>query len=88
MLSEVSLFCRVCGYESEHPPWGGDGKSPIFDFCPCCGVEHGYQDATPIGARNYRAKWLRSGAKWEDTDVMPDGWDVEEQLVNVPCEFQ
>jgi hypothetical protein len=34
--------CRVCGYKSKDARWGEDGQSPLYDFCPCCGVEHGY----------------------------------------------
>jgi hypothetical protein len=48
--------CRVCGYLYEEEdasalPWGGDGENPTFAFCIFCGVEFGYQDATPEGAR-------------------------------------
>lgn len=88
MHSDSNLRCRVCGYRSEDPPWGEDGKSPLYDFCPCCGVEHGYQDSSPMGARNYRAEWIGAGAEWEETDVKPEGWDLNEQLRYIPVGFQ
>jgi len=58
MPSEADFHCRVCGFREDEPPWGEDGRTPLFDFCPCCGVEHGYGDATPAGARNWRARRL------------------------------
>ena len=75
-----NLHCRVCGFETEDPPWGNDGRSPIYDFCACCGVEHGYQDSSPDGARTYRLNWLKAGANWEDPNVRPDNWNIDEDV--------
>ncbi|KTR95394.1 hypothetical protein NS220_06265 [Microbacterium testaceum] len=36
-------LCRVCGYFSEEPPWGLDRSCLTYEYCPCCGVEWGYQ---------------------------------------------
>ncbi len=88
MHSDIIFCCRICGYKSADPPWGEDGHSPIYDFCPCCGVEHGYQDSTPVGAQKYRIEWIAAGAKWEEPDVKPDDWSLDEQLNHVPHEFQ
>ena len=82
------LYCRVCGYKSENPPWGEDGQTPLYDFCPCCGVEHGYQDSTQNGTHKYRAKWIAAGAKWEEPEEKPDDWSLNEQLCHVPREFE
>ena len=53
---DTIMRCRVCGLLSSDPPWGYDGVSPTFDFCPCCGVEFGYEDAYlwghSVGVRN------------------------------------
>jgi hypothetical protein len=88
MHSEIDLYCRVCGYKSDEPPWGDDGRSPLFDFCACCGVEHGYQDSTPQGARTYRAEWLAGGANWEQPSEKQIGWSLDDQLRDVPAEFR
>ena len=88
MYSDSDLRCRVCGYKTEDPPWGNDGRTPLFDFCPCCGVEHGYQDSSPAGSRRYRAEWIAAGAKWEESVNRPEGWDLSEQLRHVPPEFE
>lgn len=87
MHSDRDLRCRVCGYKSADPPWGADGKTPLYDFCTCCGVEHGYQDSSPNGARNYRAEWISAGTKWEEPDAKPEGWDLAEQLRHIPPDF-
>lgn len=88
MHSDKDLRCRVCGYRSEEPPWGEDGRTPLYDFCPCCGVEHGYQDSSTTGARTYRAKWLSAGALWDRPAVKPENWVLAEQLGQVPPEFK
>ncbi len=80
--------CRACGWLLPDPPWGADGRTPLYEFCPCCGVEFGYQDATPAGARRYRQQWLAGGAGWHDPKRRPDGWSAEEQLTKVPAAFR
>jgi hypothetical protein len=80
-------YCRVCGYESDTPQWGADGRTPVYDFCPCCGVEHGYQDSSPVGARNYREKWIKSGAQWEEKKCKPSEWVLEDQLTHIPVGY-
>ena len=88
MHSEAIMRCRVCGYNNSTPPWGEDGKTPLYEYCPCCGVEHGYQDASPAGARKYRDEWIKSGVSWEDESAKPEIWILEEQLAHVPDEFR
>jgi hypothetical protein len=78
----------VCGLELPDPPWGIDGRTPLFDNCPCCGVEFGYQDATPAGARRYREQWIARGAPWSEPDQRPAGWSLEQQLRDVPAPFR
>lgn len=88
MRSEAMLRCRVCGYRDSTPPWGEDGRTPLYDYCPCCGVEHGYQDASPAGTRKYRDEWIKAGARWENESAKPGGWELDEQLAQVPDEFR
>lgn len=88
MANKAIYFCRVCGFQNVEPPWGYDGRTPLYDFCPCCGVEHGYQDSTPLGAQKYREQWIKQGAIWVDKKLRPHTWDLHEQLKNVPEEFK
>lgn len=88
MRSDDKLNCRVCGYRSEVPPWGNDALTPLFDFCPCCGVEHGYQDSTKRGAIKYGDRWISAGAEWEVPGCKPEGWLINEQLAGVPSDFR
>lgn len=88
MLNNDNFYCRVCGYRNSTPPWGEDGHTPLYDYCPCCGVEHGYQDASTAGAKKYREEWVNGGAKWHESQIKPVGWELEEQLNNVPTDFR
>jgi hypothetical protein len=88
MLSSDAYRCRVCGLHLDDPPWGFDGRTPLYEHCPCCGVEFGYQDATPIGAKRFREAWLAGGAEWDEPDRKPSDWSPIEQLEHVPAEFR
>ncbi len=81
--SNKIMRCRVCGLLQEEPPWGHDGKSPTYDFCPCCGVEFGYGDASLVGIRQWREKWIAAGANWDVPEQKPANWDRQEQLSRV-----
>ena len=78
----------MCGLDlpaiGEDPPWGTSGNDPTFAFCPCCGVEFGYEDATLHGAQMRREAWAQDGYRWADPDRQPTGWQAHEQLNNLP----
>lgn len=88
MPSDDLYRCRVCGWLNREPPWGVDGRTPLYDYCPCCGVEFGYQDATPEGARKFREAWIGSSAAWSEPEERPDDWSLDEQLADIPAGFQ
>jgi len=88
MPSDELNRCRVCGLWQDEPPWGADGKTPTYNYCPCCGVEFGYGDATLDAARNWRENWLASGAKWDDPEMKPEKWDANAQLQQLPISFK
>jgi len=72
----------------ESKPWGDDDRTPLFEHCPCCGVEFGHQDATLEGARRFRANWLAPGGVWDEPSTMPAGWSLELQLAHIPKAFR
>lgn len=76
-------YCRVCGLYQEFCPWGEDDRTPSFNICDCCGVEFGYEDATPIAIKKYREKWMSSGSKWWNEKVRPKNWNLIIQLKNL-----
>jgi len=76
--------CRVCGYSNKECPWGGDGKSPTYQICPCCGVQYGVKDITPEEIQKERKLWAKSKYKWFDSNLKPADWSSEEQLKNIP----
>ena len=82
------LYCRVCGLKSSEPPWGLDGATPLFEFCPCCGVESGSGDATVSASINSRKRWISEGAKWFMPDEQPKNWNLQTQLAQVPEKFK
>ena len=88
MSSDEKNRCRVCGLLLESPPWGDDGQTPLFEYCPCCGVEWGYPDATPEGARSFREKWLQRGGEWDSPDLRPSDWDRDKQLAAIPADYR
>jgi hypothetical protein len=88
MPSSSEMHCRVCGLLQPEPPWGSGGKTPSFDICDCCGVEFGYEDATPAAVARYRAEWLGQGAPWFAPESRPKDWNVDEQLKSVPDGFR
>ncbi len=81
-------ICRVCGAEQLDAPWGDDGESPTYEICDCCGVEFGYEDSTLQGIKNYRAKWLDGGAKWNNKKSEPSKWSREEHLSCIPEKYR
>jgi hypothetical protein len=87
-IAPEDLFCRVCGFLNDAPPWGADGRTPFYEHCPCCGVEHGYQDETAEGARRFRQTWINNGARWCDSTLEADNWDLSSQLVHIPSRFR
>jgi len=74
--------CPVCGYNAlKEPP------DDSFEICPCCGVQFGYDDASPMAALDVvraglRRRWIASGAKWFSRYVHPPaGWNYQDQLI-------
>jgi hypothetical protein len=88
MDSRDTPQCRVCGLQLDEPPWGHDGRAPLYEHCPCCGVEFGYQDATPAGAKKFREAWLAAGGNWDEPQQKPQEWDASKQLAHVPERFR
>lgn len=88
-MHSINNMCYVCGYKfSNYFPWGENGKSPMYgDFCPSCGCEFGYEDATEQAVITCRAQWEKQGMEWWDKDQniakKPAGWDPREQLKGV-----
>jgi hypothetical protein len=83
-------YCRVCGFSNgpDFYPWGDDGCCPTYDFCFSCGVEFGYEDCCIKGIKSYREAWIKNGTVWDNLEVKPKDWSLEEQLKDIPEEFK
>ena len=84
----ANLFCRICGFEHVEPQWGTDGRCPLYEICPCCGAESGYEDCTALAIHSYRKAWLAKGTPWFSPKSQPANWNVVHQLENIPPEFR
>lgn len=87
--ADLPWLCFVCGmdfssYPPEEWPWGPDGISSSFDFCPCCGVEFGYEDASLTGVRRHRLRWQERGMPWSEPKQKPPDWNPSAQISAVP----
>lgn len=80
-------YCYVCGAPCVDPPWGDDGRTPLFEICPCCGCEHGYEDASMKGIDAFRAKWLESGGLWREPKYKLTDLSLDQQLRQIPTEL-
>jgi len=90
MNNKIYKGCRICGYGNfynDELPWGEDGETPTFNFCPCCGCEFGYVDCKIEAIREYRNTWIKNSAKWYDQKIRPINWSLEEQLKKIPKEY-
>jgi hypothetical protein len=75
--------CPVCG-------WPDLFDVPIaysHEICPSCGIQFGYDDATPAGKSSrtavheaWRERWVAEGMRFSSNGGEPRGWDPEEQV--------
>ncbi|MGW0650963.1 hypothetical protein ACWD4T_19510 [Streptomyces umbrinus] len=80
--------CRICGLAG--PSFWRDGV-PTETVCPSCGSESGIDDLgrpgqweTMTAIRTRRGYWIGLGAPWNDPAARPVGWDVLDQLGDIP----
>ena len=56
--------CPVCYY----PYIRNDPAKQLYDICPSCGIEYGYEDAGLEGPAYYhkqlRKRWIAKGRPW------------------------
>ena len=66
------------------PPYSQTLGEPSFDVCDCCGFEFGTDDepgtAPPTSFREYLERWVEAGCKWFDSQKLPRGWTLADQL--------
>ncbi len=89
MLNNSDKYkCRVCGYRLSEKPWGEDQKSPTFEYCDCCGIQFGYHDCLLEAIRKHRLNWIENGALWSEPSEKSEGWNLEDQLKQIPEEYK
>lgn len=82
-------ICRVCGYIFiDLKPWGEDGETASFAYCPCCFTEFGFDDVDIELIRKRRQEWIDKGGFWYEPGKKPKVWNLDSQLANIPKEFR
>jgi hypothetical protein len=68
------------------PQYTDDGGA-MFNICPCCGFQAGFDDDAilePLTIEEYRLRWVKSGANWFSYyHKKPDDFNLERQLLNI-----
>jgi len=74
----------ICGFQLDAPPWSTQW---IYEYCPCCSCQFGYNDASIKAIAAYRINWIDSGTPWFQPARRPNDWSFEEQLAMIPKEL-
>lgn len=85
---ERETVCRVCGHDDARSPFWKGGWPDEGTICPCCGNEPNVDDASVMSLRNYRGYWLGQGGEWSSPRLRPEGWNILEQVKNIPPEWR
>lgn len=76
------FICIVRGFDKLEMPQYKDDGGPMFNICPCCGFQSGYDDLDrEMIIEEYRERWIREGAKWV-IPLEPLNWSFKEQIYN------
>ncbi|NQX63266.1 hypothetical protein [Paenibacillus qinlingensis] len=84
--------CLICGYDDLNMPQYTPNGEPMFNICPCCGFQSGFDDAAiaePLTIVEYRIQWVKLGAPWFSSRTKkPDVYNLQQQLkrINVKLE--
>jgi hypothetical protein len=79
--------CRVCGLDDGEELYDKYGV-PQYIICECCGNESGIGDEELSQVRELRGFWVARGAPWHWPADKPAGWNVLEQMSNLPEEWR
>ena len=77
-MDSKSYVCPVCGCKELLGPPYDDHNDPLYEICPCCGVDFGVQDFE-FSHSELRDCWIKLGMKWRFLPA-PVNWDPLKQL--------
>lgn len=86
-ISKISLHrCPSCGYDiSDSFLW--DNPKVESDFCDCCGISFKRGPMPIEEARTYRNSWLQHPLLWRNPKAIPQEWNLEDQVSQIPLEY-
>lgn len=80
-------ICLICGYDfGQQVRWDNLYRASQ-DICPCCDAQTGCDDTSLEDIRQWRAQWLAKGGK-RLIPLRGKEWNREEQMKNIPPEYQ
>lgn len=85
-----SVICPACGI---HYGYDDDGAGDVIpDELAYSGWKFGDENHKKI-MKFWREKWINEGMKWKHQDIIsqtfiPQNWDPQKQLENIPEEFK
>lgn len=83
-MAIIMDICKICGIKLNKPI-----SELQHEFCSCCGCHFGLDDFDLEYAREHRQEWYNAGKKWwSEHSSPPENWNPDEQLKNIPPEWQ
>ena len=92
ILSQISSsieehYCPSCGADlSDSDVWVKTGVSN--DVCYCCGLSFNLQPPVLTAVKAARDQWLLHSEFWKEPSALPEDWRIEDQMSNIPPEYQ
>ena len=80
-------YCPSCGADlSDSDIWAKTGVSN--DVCYCCGLSFNRQPPVLTAVKAARDQWLLHPEFWKEPSVLPEDLRIEDQMGNIPPEYQ
>ena len=80
-------YCPSCGADlSDSDVWTKNGESN--DVCYCCGLSFNRHPPVLTAVKAARDHWLLHPKFWKEPSALPEDWRIEDQMSNIPPEYQ
>jgi hypothetical protein len=92
ILSQISSsieehYCPSCGADlSDSDVWTKTEESN--DICHCCGLSFNRHPPALTVVKAARDRWLLHPEFWKEPSALPEDWRIEDQMSNIPPEYQ
>ena len=78
-MPKMFYSCLVCAYPKLKEPPRSPSGGGSYEICPACGYQYGVDDDDRgITPEQWRATWVKHGAKWTSVKIKPpQGWPFQ-----------